>query len=141
MKETAYMTNNPAQTTYRNMPPSEAVTARVQKEAEKLGKYFDRITSCLVVIEAPHGHNHHHGEPFHVRIELGVPGKELVVNHCPSLRQVRECDAEARPRKNQEVEAPHKDVYVAIRDAFLAARRQLQDYVHCLRHEVKTHAA
>jgi ribosome-associated translation inhibitor RaiA len=141
MKETANMTNNPAQTTYRNMPPSEAVTARVQKEAEKLNKYFDGITSCAVVIEAPHGHNNHHGEPFHVRIELGVPGKDLVVNHNPALKQVRERDEEARARKNHEVEAPHKDVYVAIRDAFLAARRQLQDYVQCLRHEVKTHPA
>jgi ribosome-associated translation inhibitor RaiA len=141
MNERANMTNTPAQTTFRNMDPSEAVTERVQKEADKLGKYFDRITSCLVVIEAPQGHNHRHGEPFHVRIELGVPGKELVVNHNPALRQVRERDEEARARKNHEVEAPHKDVYVAIRDAFLAVRRQLQDYVHCLRHEVKTHPA
>jgi len=133
------MTMYPAQTTYRNMPPSEAVTARVQKEAEKLGKYFASITSCSVVIEAPRGHNHHHGEPFHVRVELAVPGKELVVNHNPSVRQIVERDVEARARKNHEIEAPHKDVYVAIRDAFLAARRQLQDYAQCLRHEVKTH--
>ena len=134
------MTTNPAQTTYRNMQPSEAVNARVQKEAEKLGKYFDRITSCSVVIEAPHGHNHH-GEPFHVRVEIGVPGKDLVVNHNPSPRKIAERDAELRPRKTHEIEAPHKDVYVAIRDAFLAARRQLQDYVQCLRHEVKLHQA
>lgn len=135
------MTNNTAKTTFRNMPPSDAVTARVQQEAEKLGKYFDRITSCAVVIEAPHGHKHHHGEPFHVRIELGVPGKDLVVNHNPSVRRIAEQSEEGRARKNDEVEAPHKDLYVAIRDAFLAVRRQLQNYVHCLRHEVKTHAA
>jgi ribosome-associated translation inhibitor RaiA len=139
MKATTSMTMNPAQTTFRNMPPSEAVLERVQKEADKLGKYFDRITSCAVVIEAPHGHKNHHGEPFHVRVEVGVPGKELVVNHNPSLRRIVERDEEARARKTHEVEAPHKDLYVAIRDAFLAVRRQLQDYVHCLRHEVKTH--
>ncbi|EDY21731.1 hypothetical protein CfE428DRAFT_0976 [Chthoniobacter flavus Ellin428] len=71
------------------MAPSEAVTERVQKETEKLGKYFDRITSCSVVIEAPQKH-HHHGEPFHVRIELGVPGKELVVTQKPTVRAILE---------------------------------------------------
>lgn len=120
------------------MPPSEAVAARVQKEAEKLGKYFDRITSCLVVIEAPHKH-HHHGEPFHVRIELGVPGKELVVTQKPTVRAILEGDTDGRAHKAQEIEGAHKDVYVAIRDGFAALRRQLRDYVHCLRHEVKTH--
>ncbi len=130
----------PAQTTFRNMPPSEAVAARVQKETEKLGKYFDRITSCAVVIEAPHKHRHH-GEPFHVRIELGVPGKELVVTQKPTVRSILKQDTNGRVHKAQAIEAPHKDVYIAIRDGFAAVRRQLRDYVHCLRHEVKVHAA
>jgi ribosome-associated translation inhibitor RaiA len=141
MKETANMSNYTARTTFLNMPPSDAVMDHVQKEADKLSKYFDRITSCSVVIEAPHGHKNHHGEPFHVRIELGVPGKELVVAHNPSARRMLDPEEEARVRKNHEVEGPHKDLYVAIRDAFLAIRRQLQDYVHCLRNEVKTHPA
>lgn len=135
------MSSTTARTTFRNMPPSDAVIDRVQQEADKLAKYFDRITSCAVVIEAPHGHKNHHGEPFHVRIELGVPGKELVVTHSPSVRRMLDKEEEARVRKNHEVEGPHKDLYVAIRDAFLAMRRQLQDYVHLLRHEVKTHPA
>jgi len=141
MKETANMSSNTARTTFRNMPPSDAVIDRVQKEADKLNKYFDRITSCSVVIEAPNGHKNHHGEPFHVHIELGVPGKELVVAHNPPARRMVDPEEEVRVRKNHEVEGPHKDLYVAIRDAFLAIRRQLQDYVHCLRHEVKTHPA
>ena len=132
------MTNH-AKTTFRNMPPSEAVSARVQKEADKLGKYFDRITSCSVVIEAPHKHRHH-GEPFHVRIEVGVPGKEIVVTQKPTVRPILEQDTNGRAHKAQEIEGAHKDVYVAIRDGFAALRRQLQDYVHCLRNEVKTHA-
>lgn len=133
------MTNH-AKTTFRNMPPSEAVSARVQKETDKLGKYFDGITSCSVVIEAPHKHCHH-GEPFHVRIELGVPGKELVVTHKPTVRPILEQDTNGRAHKAQEIDGAHKDVYVAIRDGFAAVRRQLQDYVHCLRRDVKTHAA
>ena len=74
----------PVQTTFRNMDASAAVAARVQEEADKLDKYFDRITSCRVIVEAPHRH-HRRGEPFHIRIELGVPGKELVVTHVPTL--------------------------------------------------------
>src|SRR6202035_2738815 len=74
----------PLQTTFRNVDASPAVAARVQEEAEKLGRYFDHITSCRVIVEAPHRH-HLHGESFHIRIELGVPGKELVVAHEPTL--------------------------------------------------------
>jgi ribosome-associated translation inhibitor RaiA len=124
----------PLQTTFRNMDESPAVAARVQEEAEKLGKYFDRITSCRVIVEAPHRH-HLHGESFHIRIELRVPGKELVVAHEPPLRH----EEQPELHKHLEADSPHKNVYVAIREAFKAMRRQLQDYVHCLRHEVKTH--
>jgi len=112
----------PVQTTFRNMERSAAVAALVQEEADKLDRYFHRITSCRVIVEAPH-RRHRYGDPFYIRIELGVPGKELVVIHEPTLKH----------------EGQHKDVYVAIRDAFKAMRRQLQDHVRCLRHDVKTH--
>ena len=75
----------PVQTTFRNMDASEAIAARVQDEADKLERCFDRITSCRVIVEAPHRH-HRRGDPFHVRIELWVPGKELVVTHEPTLK-------------------------------------------------------
>lgn len=120
------------------MDHSDAVVARLEEEARKLDKYFDSITSCRVMVEAPHRH-HRRGDAFHIRIELGVPGKELVVGHEPSLRGVLKHEHEAQWKKNLEIDGPHKDVYVAIRDAFRAMRRQLQDYVHCLRKEVKKH--
>jgi ribosome-associated translation inhibitor RaiA len=125
------------QTTFRNVDRSEAVESRVREEAEKLHRYFDRIQSCRVMVEAPHRH-HLRGEPFHIRIEVGVPGRELVVGHDPSQRS--QSGGQERRRKTQELTGAHRDVYIAIRDAFRAMRRQLQDYVHCLRHEVKTHA-
>ena len=62
---------------------ASAVAARVQDEADKLDKNFGRITNCRVIVEAPHRH-HRHGDSFHIRIELGVPGKELVVTHEPT---------------------------------------------------------
>jgi ribosome-associated translation inhibitor RaiA len=116
------------------MDHSEAVIARLQEEADKLEKYFDRITSCRVMVEAPHRHRRR-GDSFHIRIELGVPGKELIVAHEPTVKH----EPEDQRHKHLEVGAPHQAVYVAIRDAFKAMQRQLQDYVHCLRHEVKTH--
>jgi ribosome-associated translation inhibitor RaiA len=116
------------------MDASAAVAARLQEETDKLDRYLDRITSCRVTVEAPHRH-HRYGDPFHIRIELGVPGKELVVTREPTLKH----EGQGECHKRLDVEAPHKDVYVAIRDAFKAMRRQLQDYVHCLRHDVKRH--
>jgi len=130
--------NLPVQTTFRNIGHSTAVVERVVEEAAKLNKYFDRITFCHVILEAPHK-DHRHGDPFHVHITLGVPGKDLVVAHEPAWRAAVEGGKHAHLQKHQELEVEHKDLYVAIRDSFLAMRRQLQDYVHCLRQEVKTH--
>ena len=61
-----------------------AVAAWVQEEAAKLDKYFDRITSCRVIVEAPHRH-HRRGEPFQIRIELGVPAKNSSSGMSPRL--------------------------------------------------------
>ena len=110
----------PLQLTLRNMPPSEAIEAHIRERATKLDAFSDRIMSCRVVVEAPHRH-HHKGKLYHVRIDMTVPGGELVVNREPSKH------------------ASHKDVYVAIRDAFGGARRKLQDYVRRQRGQVKLH--
>ena len=104
------------------MPPSEAIEAHIREKAAKLDVFSDRIMSCRVVVEAPH-RRHHKGKLYHVRIDMTVPGGELVVNREPSKR------------------AAHKDVYVAIRDAFGGARRKLQDYVRRQRGQVKLHEA
>lgn len=116
------------------MEPSDAVSARIEAESAKLDEFFPRITSCRVVIEAGQ-----HGELFHIRIDIAVPGREIVVNHEPSARAALSQEDEAALKKHLEIHPEHKDVYVAIRDAFGGARRQLQDYAKRLRGEVKTH--
>jgi ribosomal subunit interface protein len=105
----------PLQVTFRNIEHSDAIEAHVREKAEKLETFFDSIMSCRVLVEAPHQHKHQ-GKVFNVRIDIGVPGSEIVVN--------RELD---------------EDVYVALRDAFDAAKRQLVDYSQRIRGEVKTH--
>ena len=105
----------PLQITICGIAPSEALESRIRSKAEKLEEFFDHITSCRVTVEEPHKH-HHQGKQYNVRIDISVPGHEIVVNR-----------------------DHHEDVYVALRDAFNAAKRQLEDYVHQLRGDIKTH--
>lgn len=111
----------PVEISFRNMDRSESVESDIREKVAKLEEFFDRITCCRVVVEAPHKH-HHQGNLYHVRIQLEVPQHELVV------------DREPREKHS------HEDVSVAVRDAFQAIRRQLEDYVRMLRGDTKTHS-
>jgi ribosomal subunit interface protein len=112
----------PLEVTFRNMPPSQAIEATIRDKAAKLEQFYDRITSARVVVEVPH-RQHRKGRLFHVRIDLRVPGQEIVVSRDPSSHHESE------------------DVYVAIRDAFDVAKRQLEDYARETRHRPKAHVA
>jgi ribosomal subunit interface protein len=94
---------HPLQITVRNMSLSDAAKAAIHEKAAKLDAVDERIIGCRVLVELPHKH-HHQGALYNVRIDLTVPGAELVVKR-----------------------EPHEDLYVAIRDAFDAARRQLRE--------------
>jgi ribosome-associated translation inhibitor RaiA len=125
------------QITFRHMGSSPAVEERIREEANQLERYFDGIVSCRVIVEAPHPG---HGAEYKVDLHLGMPGSDILVNHSPSLHG-RGALAETGGRsKETEAQPDHKDVYVAIRDAFSAARRQLEDRVRVQRRDVKHHA-
>ncbi len=109
----------PLQITFRGLPPSDAIEAKVRERARKLERFHDRITSCRIVVAA--SHRHHKGNLYSVTVDLTVPGGELVAN-----REPRECES-------------HQDLYVALRDAFDAAVRKLEDYLHRQRGMVKSH--
>lgn len=104
------------QITTRDIPHSEALETHIREKAEKLEKFYPRIMSCRIVVELPHKH-HHQGRLFDLRIDITVPGGELVVNR-----------------------VTNEDVYVAVRDAFDAAKRQLEDYARRQRGDTKLHA-
>ena len=110
----------PLQITFRGIPPSEAVEARIREKASKLDKFNSHIISCRVAVEAEHQH-HHQGNLYHIRIDITTPRKEIVVSREHHDRQA------------------HEDVYVALRDAFAAATRQLEDYSRIQRGEIKRH--
>lgn len=110
----------PVQVTFRNMDASPALESKIQEKAHKLEQVFNRITSCRVVVEADHRH-HHQGFLYHVRIDVTVPEKELVVS------------------RQHDRHPAHEDAFVAVRDAFNAMRKQLEHHAEKLRGDVKTH--
>jgi ribosome-associated translation inhibitor RaiA len=136
----------PLQITFRNMPPSEAIEKNIREKTAKLDSFYERITSCRVIVEAPHRH-HHKGKAYEVRIELTVPGGEIVINHTSTrlsalkLSEARGSEEELIETHEPSKHAAHTDVYVAIRDAFNAAGRKLQDYARRQSGAVKTHKA
>ena len=105
----------PLQISWHDIAVTPGIEAEIRERADQLDTYYNRIMHCRVVIEAPVGH-HRHGGPFKVRLDLTVPRGELVVN--------RQAD---------------EDLLVAIRDAFDAMRRQLEDYARQHRGDVKVH--
>lgn len=111
----------PLQITFRHMDPSAALEARIRQRSEELDQFFGRIISCRVVVEKA-ARRHQQGNLFEVRVDLSIPGREIVVGREPGLNHA------------------HEDPYVAVRDAFDAARRLLEDSVRRRRGEAKTHA-
>lgn len=124
----------PVRTTFRHMPSSAALSARIEAEAQKLRRYYDRITRCHVVILAPHRHRRR-GRPYAIHLELTVPRSRIVIRHEPAAG----VPLAGAQRKASEVSATDKDIYALIRTAFDAARRQLEDYARRLRGDVKRH--
>ncbi len=106
----------PLQITFRNLSGSEALEARIREKAARLESLHPRITSCRVTVEELDRHRHQ-GKEFRIRVDVSVPEHEIVVD--------RDHD---------------EDIYVALRDAFDAAGRQLQDALRVQRGDVKSHA-
>ena len=105
----------PVQIVFHEIDHSEALENHIREKSIKLESFHPKLMSAHVSVEQPHRHKHQ-GKLFNVRILLHVPGGELVVN------------------RDQ-----HQDVYVALRDAFDAARRQLEDHARKMRGDVKVH--
>lgn len=122
------------QTTFRGMSPDDSIESIVRDEAAKLERFFDRITSCRVVVAKPHRHKRQ-GSHYQVSIIVNVPGKELVTNSSPNDHAMLVGSETDRESKSVEFEAFKKNPELAIRDAFRKSARQLQDYVRKLTSE------
>lgn len=89
---------------------------KIQDKVDKLAQFCDQIMVCKVVIDQIQKHKHQ-GKLYTVGITLTVPNAELVVNHDKS-----------------------ENLQIALREAFLKMRRQLEGYNQRLHGGVKTHA-
>jgi ribosome-associated translation inhibitor RaiA len=108
------------QIAFRGMTSSPSVEAQVRRKADELLQFSDRISACRVMLEAAN-RRHRQGTIYHVRVELIVPGGKLVVGREPGEDHA------------------HEDLHMAVRDAFDAARRRLQDHMRRLSGQTKQH--
>lgn len=100
------MTND-IQVVFHNIEQTEALAEAVDKRIDKLARFCDQIINGRIVLDSPHNH-HHKGKVYSVSIELHTPQLEVRVN------------------QDQHDKQAHEDLYVAIRDAFNVAERQLR---------------
>lgn len=105
----------PVHIQFQGMEASEAVESKAREFAGKLESLAPDIMTCRVVIDLEQKHKHQ-GRPYGVRIDLTLPGHELVVNRVQD-----------------------EDVYVALRDAFDNMKRQLEEVVRKRQGQVKHH--
>ena len=99
---------------FQELPPSPAVEASVRTHVAKLAKFYGRLEACRGFLSTAH-RRHRTGTRFRVRVELDVPGERLVVG------------------RERGRDGAHEDVYVAVRDAFRAARRPPEDHARRIR--------
>ena len=108
------------QITYRDVHLSPALDRSIRASVKRLDRYHPAILGCRIAVESPHRHQRK-GRRYRVRIDLTVPGKELAVG------------------RHSQMSPAHEDLSVALRDAFRAARRELQDHARTRRGDVKRH--
>jgi ribosomal subunit interface protein len=105
----------PLQVTFRNIPASDAIEAKIAEKAAKLDKFSERVMSCRVVVDSTQ-RRHRQGKLYGVKVDVTVPGREIAVTR-----------------------EEHEDVYVAMREAFNSAARILEEHRRRERGVVKTH--
>jgi ribosomal subunit interface protein len=106
----------PVQVVFHGVERSDAVEEHVRDKVAKLEHLYPEISGCRVTIGLPHNRQQQ-GRQFEVHVEFAVPGKDFIVNRAPG----------------------QEDMYAALRDAFDAAKRQLDDHARAQRGEVKHH--
>lgn len=105
----------PSQIQFLGMAPTEALETSARQHIKKLSSFAPDLMACRVTLELSQKHQLQ-GRPFSVRIDVTLPGLELVVN-----------------------KVQNEDIYVSMRDAFDNMKRQIEDAVRKRRGQVKHH--
>lgn len=106
----------PLQITVHNTTLSPATEAHIRQRVQRLSHYYDRIMSSRVTVDVPQRRRRADAELYGIRIDVTVPGDEIVVNRQPRAR-----------------------LETALDGAFQAMRRRLQDHARRQRGAVKAH--
>ena len=133
------MTLIPTQVTFHGLAHRDDIESDIRERVNWLERFYSGIVRCRVVIEVPHRHQRS-GRHFQIRIEI-MPGggAPIVLTHAPSLHRRSQDIEDNSLRKDDEIDGAHRDIHVAIRDAFDAARRRLEDFAREERGSVKMH--
>ncbi len=110
----------PTRIVFHGLDRSPALEENIQEHVAKLETFTEHLIGCQVTLQA-NQHRQTKGKQYHVRIVCQVPRKSLVVSH----------DRNDKPG--------HEDPYVAVRDGFRAATRQIEDWERKIRGDVKHH--
>ena len=108
----------PLQISFRHMEHSPALEAVIVDRAKRLDTFASQIMSCRVVVE-PAGRHRAQGEQYEVRIDITLPGGEVVATREPSAHE------------------EYKEISIAVRDAFDSAGRQIEEFMRRQRRDVK----
>ena len=105
----------PVEISTRNLDLTNGLEDLIRSKADKLKTFFDKIINCRIMVEVPH-RSQRKGVSYNVRIDITVPGNELVVKREPS-----------------------EDLHVAIVNAFDVAERRVKEFAERHRGDVKVH--
>jgi ribosome-associated translation inhibitor RaiA len=92
------------QITFHGLDASQPLTELIERRAQLLDRFTDRLQTLRVLVDAPH-HHHRHGNHYRVRLELVLPGEDLVVERDDA--------------------GDGEDPYLTVRRAFDGLRRRL----------------
>src|SRR5215216_555375 len=106
------MVQVPVEIAFHNIPSIPWAEEEIRARVGKLEKIYDRLVACRVRVDQ-RANNSSRNIPPVVRIEMGVPGKDLVVSHEPDYLQ-------------HKFQSP--DLHNAINEAFRIAEDQLSEY-------------
>lgn len=108
----------PLQITFRDMIPLPSLEPEIRRRAEKLDQWTSDVMSCHVTVEADDSRRRT-GHAYRVQILVRVPDEEIAVG----------------------MGHAEEDIHRAVRDAFDAADRRIEDYVQRRRGQTKAHHA
>ena len=115
----------PPTVTFRGVRYPERLETDVRTRLARLERYHPSIVSARVRIDQ--SGRHREGNRYRVLIELGIPGADVIVAHDASVKPTLLARGRRRMLKQDEPNSHHRRAKVAIREAFEAAKRRLQE--------------